>query len=71
LSYGGVTADTVRDLVHGAIFTRGPKDLHHTAKIEGYLRQIFPKVYTMSFENYPVEIERLRHAEVRSLNAPR
>ena len=31
MSYGGVTADTVRDLVHGAIFTRGPKDLHHTA----------------------------------------
>lgn len=31
MSYGGVTVDAVRDLVHGAIFTRGPKDLHHTA----------------------------------------
>jgi hypothetical protein len=31
MSYGGVTPDAVRDLVHGAIFTRGPKDLHHTA----------------------------------------
>ena len=31
LSYGGVTEDAVRDLVHGAIFTRGPKDLHNTA----------------------------------------
>jgi methylenetetrahydrofolate/methylenetetrahydromethanopterin dehydrogenase (NADP+) len=31
LSYGGVTEATIRDLVHGAIFTRGPKDLHHTA----------------------------------------
>jgi len=31
LSYGGVTEDAVRDLVHGAIFTRGPKDLHCTA----------------------------------------
>jgi hypothetical protein len=31
MSYGGVTQDAVRDLVHGAIFTRGPKDLHHTA----------------------------------------
>jgi len=30
MSYGGVTAETVRDLVHGAIFTRGPKDLRHT-----------------------------------------
>jgi hypothetical protein len=31
LSYGGVTEAAVRDLVHGAIFTRGPKDLHNTA----------------------------------------
>jgi len=31
LSYGGVTDDAVRDLVHGAIFTRGPKHLHNTA----------------------------------------
>ena len=31
LSYSGVTADAVRDLVHGAIFTRGPKDLNNTA----------------------------------------
>jgi hypothetical protein len=26
---------------------------------------VFPKVYTMSFENYPVEIERLRDVEIR------
>ena len=31
MSYGAVTPDAVRDLVHGAIFTRGPKDLHNTA----------------------------------------
>jgi hypothetical protein len=31
MAYGGVTENQVRDLVHGAIFTRGPKDLHHTA----------------------------------------
>ena len=31
MSYGGVADGDVRDLVHGAIFTRGPKDLHHTA----------------------------------------
>ena len=35
MSYGGVTADTVRDLVHGAMFTRGPKDLRHTAVFIG------------------------------------
>jgi methylenetetrahydrofolate/methylenetetrahydromethanopterin dehydrogenase (NADP+) len=31
MSYGAVTEAAVRDLVHGAIFTRGPKDLHNTA----------------------------------------
>jgi methylenetetrahydrofolate/methylenetetrahydromethanopterin dehydrogenase (NADP+) len=31
LSYGGVTESDVRDLIHGCIFTRGPKDLHNTA----------------------------------------
>ncbi len=31
MSYGGVTESDVRDLIHGCIFTRGPKDLHHTA----------------------------------------
>jgi threonine dehydrogenase-like Zn-dependent dehydrogenase len=31
MSYGGVTEGDVRDLVHGCIFTRGPKNLHNTA----------------------------------------
>jgi hypothetical protein len=31
LSYGGVTEGDVRDLIHGCIFTRGPRDLKHTA----------------------------------------
>jgi hypothetical protein len=30
-SYGAVKPEQVRDLVHGAIFTRGPKDLRRTA----------------------------------------
>lgn len=34
-AYGGVTADQVTGLVHGAIFTRGPKDLHNTAVFIG------------------------------------
>jgi hypothetical protein len=34
-SYGGVTPETVMPLVHGCIFTRGPKDLHHTAIFVG------------------------------------
>jgi len=31
LAYGGMTPRTVREKVHGAIFTRGSKDLHRTA----------------------------------------
>ena len=34
-SYGGVTAANVMTLVHGCIFTRGPKDLHRTAIFVG------------------------------------
>ena len=34
-SYGGVTPDQVRDLVYGAIFTRGPKHLKSTALFVG------------------------------------
>src|SRR5580765_3153746 len=35
LSYGGVVEADVRGLVHGAIFTRGPKDLMNTALFIG------------------------------------
>jgi hypothetical protein len=34
-SYGGVKPEQVRDLVHGAIFTRGPADLKRTALFIG------------------------------------
>src|SRR5437868_387238 len=34
-SYGGVTAEQVRGLVHGAIFTRSPKHLKRTAVFIG------------------------------------
>ena len=33
-------------------------------QIEEYLRPLFPKVYTIAFENYPVEMERLRRPEI-------
>src|SRR5262245_9285639 len=33
--------------------------------IEAYLRPLFQQQYTMSFENYPVEMHRLERAEVR------
>ena len=33
--HGGVEPDQVRDLVHGAMFTRGPQELKHTAIFVG------------------------------------
>ncbi|QDV68699.1 Bifunctional protein MdtA [Rosistilla carotiformis] len=35
LQYSGVTPDNVESLVHGAMFTRGPEDLHRTAIFVG------------------------------------
>src|SRR2546425_10448680 len=35
LSYGGIAEQAVRDLIHGCIFTRGPKDLKPTAVFIG------------------------------------
>jgi len=34
-SYGGIKPEAVRDLVYGAIFTRGPEDLHRSAVFIG------------------------------------
>jgi formylmethanofuran dehydrogenase subunit A len=38
----------------------------YDAGIEDYLRPLFQQYYTMSFENYPVGMQRIEHAEVRS-----
>jgi formylmethanofuran dehydrogenase subunit A len=35
-------------------------------KIEDFLRPLFQQVYTMSFENYPVELERIERPEVHA-----
>jgi formylmethanofuran dehydrogenase subunit A len=37
--------------------------------IEAYLRPRFEALYTMSFDNYPVPLERLRAVEIRELGA--
>jgi formylmethanofuran dehydrogenase subunit A len=34
-------------------------------KVEDFLRPLFQQYYTMSFDNYPVEMERIEHPEVR------
>jgi formylmethanofuran dehydrogenase subunit A len=36
-------------------------------KIEDYLKPVFQQQYTMSFENYPVELERVHGVQVREL----
>jgi formylmethanofuran dehydrogenase subunit A len=33
-------------------------------QIEDYLRPLFSKVYTMQFDNYPVELERIRRPDI-------
>jgi formylmethanofuran dehydrogenase subunit A len=34
-------------------------------KVEDFIRPLFQQYYTMSFANYPVEMERIEHPEVR------
>jgi formylmethanofuran dehydrogenase subunit A len=51
----------VRQVTDGREFIVHPA---HDEQIEEYLRPLFEKVYTMSFANYPVAMDRLRHAEV-------
>ena len=51
----------IRAVSEGRQFLVQPSFDEH---IEEFLRPVFQKVYTMSFDNYPVEMERLRHADV-------
>jgi formylmethanofuran dehydrogenase subunit A len=39
-------------------------------KIEDYIRPLFQQYYTMSFDNYPVEMERLEQPDVRPCKQP-
>src|SRR5262249_8719388 len=34
-------------------------------KVEDFIRPLFQKYYPLSFANYPVELERIEHPEVR------
>ena len=51
----------VREVVDGRELIVRPA---YDVAIEDYIRPLFEKFYTMSFANYPVEIERLRNPEV-------
>lgn len=55
----------IRSMHEGREFIVQPK---YEPTIEDFLRPLFQQHYTMSFDNYPVELERVEKAEVRSLN---
>ncbi|MFO0864489.1 MAG: formylmethanofuran dehydrogenase subunit A [Gemmataceae bacterium] len=52
----------IRNVVEGKGLLVRP---HYEPKVEDYIRPLFEKYYTMSFDNYPVELERVEHAEIR------
>jgi formylmethanofuran dehydrogenase subunit A len=41
----------------------------YDAAVEDYLRPLFQQYYTMSFDNYPVEMERLHGARIAECKA--
>ena len=51
----------IRAVIEGREFVVQPA---YDAEIEEFLRPLFQKVYTMSFENYPVEMERVHGMEL-------
>jgi formylmethanofuran dehydrogenase subunit A len=55
----------IRNVVEGRGIIAHPT---YDQKIEEYLRPIFQQYYTMSFDNYPVEMERIEHPDVRTCN---
>jgi formylmethanofuran dehydrogenase subunit A len=38
--------------------------------VEDFIRPLFQQYYTMSFDNYPVEMERIEHPDIRPCNQP-
>jgi len=51
----------IRKVVEGRGFLVHPT---YDEKIEDYIRPLFQQYYTMSFDNYPVEMERIEHPEI-------
>jgi formylmethanofuran dehydrogenase subunit A len=54
----------IRKMTEGREFVVRPS---YDEAIEGYLRPLFQQNYTLSFDNYPVEMERIARPEVREL----
>ncbi len=51
----------IRKTVEGHGFVVRPT---YDEKIEDFIRPLFQQYYTMSFDNYPVEMERIEHADL-------
>ena len=49
----------IRKTVEGRGFLVHPT---YDEKVEDFIRPLFQQYYTMSFDNYPVEMERVEHA---------
>jgi formylmethanofuran dehydrogenase subunit A len=54
----------LRNPVEGRAYAVRP---HFDESVEGYLRPLFQQQYTMSFDNYPVNPERVHGLTVRDL----
>jgi formylmethanofuran dehydrogenase subunit A len=57
----------IRKTVDGRGFVVHPS---YDPAVEDYLRPLFQQYYTMSFDNYPVEMERLHGAQVADCKVP-
>jgi formylmethanofuran dehydrogenase subunit A len=57
----------IRAIVDGRGYVSRPT---YDDKIEEFIRPLFQQYYTMSFENYPVEMERIEHPEVHECKCP-
>ncbi len=57
----------IRNVVEGKGLLVRPA---YDEKVEDYIRPLFQQYYTMSFDNYPVEMERIEHADVRPCKTP-
>ncbi|MCI0525834.1 MAG: hypothetical protein L0Y56_00070, partial [Nitrospira sp.] len=56
-----VEEGAISRMVEGQQFVVHPS---YDENIETYLRPLFQQCYTMSFDNYPVELERISRPEV-------
>ena len=55
----------IRNIVQGKGLLVKPT---YDEKIEDFLRPLFQQQYTISFDNYPVEMERIEHPEIHACN---